>query len=183
MSTLTRFVIFGAALSVLSVISVASAVSAQGQTSQTPQTTPAQPAAPIPPPTFHYAGEPDPRAADPGVAFVTVMDRPEVRILRVEVQPGGARRTHTHDDVTFHLLIPVNGTLEVTMGTEIVQAKPAQVYFMKVGTPHSFTNKGTSPVSVIEVFIKATPQAAAAGDQAAALGLALTALTTSGAPR
>ena len=113
-------------------------------------------------PTFHYPGEPDPRAADPGVAFVTVMDRPEVRILRVQVQPGGARRTHTHDDVAFHLLIPVNGSLEVTMAGSVVQAQPAQAFFMKAGTPHSFTNKGTSPVSVMEVFVKPPPKAAQA---------------------
>ena len=44
---------------------------------------------------------PAPTTVDPGVTMVTIMDGPEVRVLRVEVQPGGARRVHQHDDVTF----------------------------------------------------------------------------------
>ena len=40
---------------------------------------------------------------DPGVARAVLMDRAEVRILRVEIQPGAGRRVHTHDDVRFHV--------------------------------------------------------------------------------
>src|SRR5580765_1931233 len=57
---------------------------------------------PAPPPydfpagfTLEPAPEPQPGTADPGVMFTTIMDRPEVRILRVEIQPGAVRRVHT----------------------------------------------------------------------------------------
>ena len=37
------------------------------------------------------------------------VERPEVRGIRVEVQPGAVRAVHTHDDVRFHLWIPTSG--------------------------------------------------------------------------
>jgi mannose-6-phosphate isomerase-like protein (cupin superfamily) len=123
---------------------------------------------------------------DPGVFYAVVMDRPDVRIGHTRLAPGGARRTHTHDDVTFHLLIPVSGTLTMTVGNDApIETKPGQAYWMKVGTPHSFTNKGTVDALSIEVFVKPAPKAAAGGaaalNEAQALALALSA--ASGAPR
>jgi mannose-6-phosphate isomerase-like protein (cupin superfamily) len=92
---------------------------------------------------------------DPGVFYAVVMDRPEVRIGHTRLAPGGARRTHTHDDVTWHLLIPVSGTLTMTLGNDApIETVPGRAYFMKVGTPHSFTNKGTVDAVSIEVFVK-----------------------------
>jgi hypothetical protein len=44
------------------------------------------------------------------------MDRPEVRVLHVDVAPYAMRSVHTHDDVKFHLFIPVTGKLELTIG-------------------------------------------------------------------
>jgi len=41
--------------------------------------------------------------ADKGVNPVRLMDRPEVRVSRVEVAPGAVRSVHTHDDVRFHM--------------------------------------------------------------------------------
>jgi mannose-6-phosphate isomerase-like protein (cupin superfamily) len=115
---------------------------------------------------------------DPGVFYAVVMDRPDVRIGHTRLAPGGARRTHTHDDVTFHLLIPISGTLTMTVGNDApFETKPGQAYWMKVGTPHSFTNKGTVDAVSIEVFVKSAPKTSASAGgtsptQADALALA-----------
>jgi mannose-6-phosphate isomerase-like protein (cupin superfamily) len=109
--------------------------------------------------------------------FTTIMNRPEVRILRVEIQPGAVRRVHTHEDVTFHLLMPLSGPLQVTAGTETVEAKVGQAYFMLKSMPHSFTNTGKTPVLVMETFVKPEPKPAAGGNAAdATLAMVIAAL-------
>jgi quercetin dioxygenase-like cupin family protein len=98
---------------------------------------------------------------DPGVHYVVVVDNPSVRVLQVTLQPGAVRREHVHNDVTFHVLVPVTGSLELTAGSqtapggrEAIVAAPGQAYYMVKGQPHGFTNKTTAPVQVIEVFVK-----------------------------
>jgi len=92
---------------------------------------------------------------NPGVTPVRQIDRAEVRVTRVELQPGAVRSVHTHDDVRFHLFIPVTGRLELTIGSaKPVEATPGQAYFMQKGTPHGFKNAGSSPAMVMEVFVK-----------------------------
>jgi quercetin dioxygenase-like cupin family protein len=92
---------------------------------------------------------------DPGVHFVVVVDNPQVRVLQVTVQPGAVRKPHVHNDVTFHILIPVTGTLELTAdGIGTISAVPGQAYYMVKGQPHGFTNKGAAAVQVVEVFVK-----------------------------
>ncbi|HXC33447.1 MAG TPA: cupin domain-containing protein [Verrucomicrobiae bacterium] len=94
-------------------------------------------------------------APDPGVNPVRQIDRAEVRVTRVELQPGAVRSVHTHDDVRFHLFIPIQGKLELTIGSaKPVEALPGQVFFMERGTPHGFRNAGTTPAAVMEVFVK-----------------------------
>lgn len=102
-----------------------------------------------------------PRQPDPGVSPTTIMDGLEVRILRVEVQPGAVRRSHVHNDVAFHLFVPVNGKMQVTMdGDKTVDVAPGEVQFFKVNTLHGFKNPNATPVTVIEVFVKPTAKAA-----------------------
>lgn len=92
---------------------------------------------------------------DPGVTPVRQIDRAEVRVTRVELQPGAVRSVHQHDDVRFHLFIPVQGKLELTIGSaKPVEAAPGQVFFMERGTPHGFRNVGSTPAAVMEVFVK-----------------------------
>jgi quercetin dioxygenase-like cupin family protein len=98
---------------------------------------------------------------DPGVHYIVLMDNPNVRVLQVTLQPGAVRREHVHNDVTFHMLVPVTGSLELTAGSttaptgkEMIVAVPGQAYYMVKGQPHGFTNKTTAPVQVIEVFVK-----------------------------
>ena len=57
-----------------------------------------------------------PGEADPGVRPVRLIDRDEIRVSRVELQPGAVRSVHAHDDVEYHVWAPVAGTLEVAAG-------------------------------------------------------------------
>jgi quercetin dioxygenase-like cupin family protein len=99
---------------------------------------------------------------DPGVTPVRQIDRAEVRVTRVELQPGAVRSVHQHDDVRFHLFIPVSGKLELTIGSaKPVEATPGQAFFMEKGTPHGFQNVGSTPAAVMEVFVKDSSAAAA----------------------
>src|SRR5689334_22615585 len=83
-----------------------------------------------------------------GVNPVRLMDRAEVRVTRVEIQPGAVRTVHTHDDVKFHLFVPISGKLELTMGSaKPVDAIPGTAFFMEKGTPHGFKNVGTTPAA------------------------------------
>jgi quercetin dioxygenase-like cupin family protein len=93
--------------------------------------------------------------ANQGVNPVRLMDRPEVRVSRVEVAPGAVRTVHTHDDVRFHLWIPISGKLEITVGSAPpVEAGSGQAFFLEKGTPHGFRNIGSGPAAVMEVFVK-----------------------------
>jgi quercetin dioxygenase-like cupin family protein len=62
---------------------------------------------------------------------------------------------HVHNDVRYHLFIPVSGQLELTIGSaKPVDAVPGQAYYMEKGTPHGFRNVGSTPAMVMEVFVK-----------------------------
>jgi len=111
--------------------------------------------------------------ANPGVNPVRLMDRAEVRVSRVEIQPGAVRSVHTHDDVRFHLWIPISGKLEITIGSaKPVEAAAGQAFFLQKGTPHGFKNVGSTPAAVMEVFVKDGASAA----EVHTLGVALAAL-------
>jgi quercetin dioxygenase-like cupin family protein len=109
---------------------------------------------------------------DPGVARAVLMDRSEVRILRVEIQPGAVRRVHTHDDVRFHLFLPLSGAIELTIASKPVNATVGQAYFLEKGTPHGFKNTGTTQAMALEVFVRGGSPLAKAEVRALALALA-----------
>ncbi len=105
---------------------------------------------------------------DPGVNFLNVVENPHVRVLQVTLQPGAVRRPHVHNDVTFHMLVPVTGSLELTVEKDpVITTVPGQAYYMVKGQTHSFTNKTAAAVQVIELFIKPDPGAAPATPPAA----------------
>jgi len=130
----------------------------------------------IAPPAFAQA--PAPGEADPGVRPIRMIDRAEVRASRVEIQAGATRSVHAHDDVIYHLWIPIEGSLQITIGNDApVSAASGQAFFMKRGTRHGFKNIGTTPGAALEIFIKQTttaggidPLAAIAGELAALMG-------------
>jgi quercetin dioxygenase-like cupin family protein len=92
---------------------------------------------------------------NPGVKPTRLMDRSDVRVTRVELQAGAIRSVHVHNDVRYHLFIPVSGQLELTIGSaKPIDAAPGQAYYMEKGTPHGFRNVGSTPAMVMEVFVK-----------------------------
>jgi quercetin dioxygenase-like cupin family protein len=121
---------------------------------------------------------------DKGVARAVLIDRPEIRVLRVEIQPGAVRRVHQHDDVKYHLFLPLTPGVELTKdSTNYTSAPAGQAYFMEKGSPHGFRNTGTEVAKVFEVFIRLDPKAAASAtpplfnkDEAIALAMALASL-------
>ncbi len=118
-----------------------------------------------------------PAEADPGVRPFRLIDRDEIRVSRVELQPGAVRAVHAHDDVEYHVWAPVAGTLEITVGTDAPKsAAPGQAFFMKKGTMHGFRNTGTTPAAVFEIFVKRSTTSASVMDERDVAGL-LAALT------
>ena len=67
----------------------------------------------------------------------------------------GIRAVHQHDDVKFHLFIPLTGKLQLTIGSDKpVEAPVGQAFYIKGGTPHGFRNLGSTPAMVMEIFVK-----------------------------
>jgi quercetin dioxygenase-like cupin family protein len=92
---------------------------------------------------------------NPGVKPTRLMDRPDVRVLHVDVQPGAVRAVHAHNDVRFHLFIPVSGQLELTVGSAApIVVAPGEAQYIEKGTPHGFRNIGNTPAVLMEVFVK-----------------------------
>jgi len=109
-----------------------------------------------------------------GLATAEILNQPDVRLLRVEIEAGVTRAMHAHNDVRFHLFIPVTGTVQLSIGTDNpIDVAPGQAQYIKKGTSHGFKNTGTSNATIIEVFVK---EGAALADRdalgALALGLA-----------
>lgn len=90
-----------------------------------------------------------------GVSNAALINRDEVRVLRVDVAPNGVRNVHTHDDMQYHLFIPTSAGMEFQAEPEKpVPVGAWQAQFIKGGTRHGFKNTGTSTVTIVEVFVK-----------------------------
>ncbi len=89
-----------------------------------------------------------------GISNAVLRDQPEVRALRVVVEPGGTRVIHAHAAVQFHLFVPISGPMEVNLdGGQSVEVRPWHPYFLQGGTRHGFHNSGSTAVEVMEIFI------------------------------
>ncbi len=92
---------------------------------------------------------------DPGVTFTRLIDRAEIRISRIVLQPGATRSAHAHDDVEYHAWIPLEGSLELSLRTDLpVATAPGEAFFLERGTMHGFSNVGNTEAAVMEVFVK-----------------------------
>jgi len=97
---------------------------------------------------------------DPGVTFTRLIDRTEIRISRVVLQPGASRSAHAHDDVEYHAWVPLEGSLELSLSTDLpVAAVPGEAFFLERGTMHGFRNVGSTEAAVMEVFVKNNSEA------------------------
>ena len=89
------------------------------------------------------------------ISNAVLRDQPEVRVLRVRVEPGGSRAMHEHADVKFHLFVPVTGSMMLTVAdAPPVAVTPWQPFYMKASTRHAFHNGGAAPVDILEVFVR-----------------------------
>ena len=90
-----------------------------------------------------------------GVSNAALINRDEVRVLRVDVAPGGVRNIHSHDDMQYHLFIPTATGMQFESdgGTPTPMAA-WQAQFVKGGTKHGFKNTGSSTVTIMEIFVK-----------------------------
>ena len=92
---------------------------------------------------------------DPGVRLIRLIVRPEIRVSRIELQSGAARAVHAHDEVEYHVWVPLEGRLEITIASDgPVVAEPGQAFFMTRGTQHGFRNVGPGPAAVMEIFVQ-----------------------------
>ena len=82
-----------------------------------------------------------------------------------------------HADALFHLFMPLDGTIDVTIeGEPSERLGPWQAHFFKGGTTHAFTNTSGSAVQWLEVFVQKTPTSADI-DLGHALALAMASLS------
>jgi quercetin dioxygenase-like cupin family protein len=90
-----------------------------------------------------------------GISNVALINRDEIRVLRVDVAPNGVRNVHSHDDMQYHLFIPTAAGMQFESESEkAVQMTAWQAQFVKGGTKHGFKNTGSSTVTIVEIFVK-----------------------------
>jgi quercetin dioxygenase-like cupin family protein len=90
-----------------------------------------------------------------GISNAALINRDEIRVLRVDVAPKGVRNIHTHDDMQYHLFVPTSAGMEFEIeGEKPVPMLAWQAQFVKGGTRHGFKNMGASTVTIVEIFVK-----------------------------
>ena len=90
-----------------------------------------------------------------GISNAVLRDQPEVRVLRVVVEPGGVRAMHQHADVKFHMFVPISASMMLELdGAAAVQVEPWHPYYMVAGTQHGFRNASSAPVEIMEIFVR-----------------------------
>jgi len=89
-----------------------------------------------------------------GISNAVLRDQPEVRALRVVIEPGGVRALHAHTDVRFHLFVPISDAMTLDLDDGAIQVQPWHPYFLAAGTRHGFRNRGAEAVEVMEIFVR-----------------------------
>ena len=109
----------------------------------------------------HAQAQAPPPAPRQPVTVTQLLQRPEMRVIRVAIQPNATRTLHAHAEALFHLFMPLDGTIEVTIeGEPTERLGPWQPHFFKGGTTHAFTNPSGSVVQWLEVFVQTTATSA-----------------------
>jgi quercetin dioxygenase-like cupin family protein len=89
------------------------------------------------------------------ISNAVLRDQSDIRVIRVVVEAGGKRAMHAHNDVKFHLFVPISGPMVVDLdGGQTANVPAWQPYYMKAGTQHGFHNTGSSAVEIMEIFVK-----------------------------
>jgi hypothetical protein len=94
-------------------------------------------------------------ASGTGVSNAALIDRSEIRVLRVDVAPNGVRNVHAHNDMQYHLFIPTSAGMRFEGAPDKpIDMAAWQAQFISGGTQHGFRNTGSSTVTIIEIFVK-----------------------------
>jgi quercetin dioxygenase-like cupin family protein len=89
------------------------------------------------------------------ISNAVLRDQSDIRVIRVVVEAGGKRAMHAHNDVKFHLFVPVSGPMVLDLdGGQTANVPAWQPYYMKAGTQHGFHNTGSAAVEIMEIFVK-----------------------------
>jgi quercetin dioxygenase-like cupin family protein len=97
-----------------------------------------------------------PVSGDPGMFSMTVVDLPNVRVLRNHAEPGATRRMHNHPEATYHIVTLITGTLRVTVeGEAPIEVHQGDVVTIKAGAMHSFNNPGSVTATMVEAIGRA----------------------------
>jgi quercetin dioxygenase-like cupin family protein len=85
---------------------------------------------------------------------ITPMDRPEIKVQRVDIEPNSTRGMHAHDDVIYHVFMTTDAPLTLSIeGESDVHLAPWEAHFFKGGTVHAITNSSAQSVRFIEIFV------------------------------
>jgi quercetin dioxygenase-like cupin family protein len=111
-----------------------------------------------------------------GITNTRILDRADIRITRLEIQPKSTRSLHAHPDMQYQVLVPLTGALDMNVeGHPPERVEPLHAHYLTGGVTHGFTNNSASQVTALEIFIL-KPARAAGVDPAEALAAALAAL-------
>jgi len=97
--------------------------------------------------------KPTSEASGRGISNVALLNESGARVLRVDVAANGVRNVHTHDNVDFHLFVPVSGTVRLEVDGKQMELGPWQARYIKGGAKHGFANTGSTTATVMEVFV------------------------------
>jgi len=104
-----------------------------------------------------FAQAPGVRNLTPGPTHtkaITPMDRPEIKVQRVDIEPNSTRGMHAHDDVIYHVFMTTDAPLTLSIeGEGDVHLAPWEAHFFKGGTVHAITNTTAGSVRFIEIFV------------------------------
>ena len=107
---------------------------------------------------------------------ITPVDRPEIKVQRVDIEPNATRGMHAHDDVIYHVFLATDAPLDLNIeGEGMVHLAPWEAHFFKGGTLHAITNPNATPARFIEIFVNTPKATAGAIDPAAAIAMAFAA--------
>jgi len=104
-----------------------------------------------------FAQAPGVRNLTPGPTHtkaITPLDRPEIKIQRVDIESNSTRGMHAHDDVIYHVFMTTDAPLTLSIeGEGDVHLGPWEAHFFKGGTVHAITNSSAQSVRFIEIFV------------------------------
>ena len=90
-----------------------------------------------------------------GISNAALINRDEIRVLRVDVAPGGVRNIHSHDDMQYHLFIPTSRGMRFERESGgLMDVGAWQAEFVTGGTKHGFRNTSAATVTIVEIFVK-----------------------------